>query len=99
MRLRGARIIASSMLRRRCRNAQSRLTSNSGDFAAATPVLVAVFAVGSDAKYADLGYGAGAGVVAFHLKTTDAVVVLSDFLNPATGAFEKRYRYPNLSAR
>ena len=33
------------------------------------------------------GYGAGAGVAAFHRSTTDAVVVLSVFLNPGTGAF------------
>jgi hypothetical protein len=50
-------------------------------------------------EYAEFGYGAGAGVVAFHRSTTDAVVVLSDFLNPATGAFEKRNKYPNFSAR
>ena len=37
-------------------------------------------------------YGAGAGVEAFQRKTTDAVVVLSVFSNPATGSFAKRSR-------
>src|SRR6185295_12867644 len=44
-------------------------------------------------------YGAGAAVAAFQCSTTDAVVLLSVFLNPGTGAFEYRSRYPILSAR
>ena len=37
-------------------------------------------------------HGAGAAVVAFQRNTTDAVVVLSVFLNPGTGSFEYRSR-------
>jgi len=44
-------------------------------------------------------YGAGAAVAAFHRRTTDAVVVLSVFLNPGTGSFEYRSRYPIFNAR
>ena len=42
---------------------------------------------------------ARAGVVAFQRSTTEAVVVLSVFLKPGTGSFEKRSRYASFKAR
>ena len=44
-------------------------------------------------------YCAGAGVLAFHRSTSEAVVVLSVFLKGGTGSFEWRSRYPSFSAR
>ena len=43
-------------------------------------------------QLADLLYCVGAAVAAFHCMTTEAVVIVSVFLNPATGAFDRRTR-------